>query len=628
MHCSLYGLSIADPARIDRVMNNRANALDIKVMEEVAYKDDFSYFLASAYDANAIEKFSHIFGKCSNENAFPNYLPFSKYSGRDYFYLITYKDWCSLVDGMGDHYYEYLINHVNPILYANAGGGKTYYNLKNECTDNGDYDGVRKYEKLIEQGQNKYLSVIKSHLSNMGFPYEQTIEEYIRYNERNDTKLIINNMNFRFSDLKRIFYKVPISYQNLFERHTYIVGQSGSGKSELIKAICCKSVPYYARIIIDPHGDLANDFAYLEKCRIVDFSKSRFTINPFHLPDKSPQNRELAAQEITDLVGELMEDSSLSRLMQTVAFPIIYTLLKLPYADFSMLRDVIHPTDGIEKLKALENLVEPHHRAIWGDLIGDAYDTTKRSVFNRLQSLLNYSGIYNNLCGNDDFEDVLADPNAGDKYANHGRIIVFSLPITQIGNEVSQTLGRVLMTRLQIFAKRRANIPPREREPFFVFVDEFQNFLSNATAQTLDQFGRKYGLNLILAHQHTAQLTDREIKASVLANTKNKIVGMSNKDTRQALAGEMGLHADDFMDLKAGWFMTKFGSEPPRKIYIRMLKKSSSILCEYVHSKNKTMPSDVWGYTMNQSQYNPKGTQESASEKMRDKPKMKPKFDL
>lgn len=106
---------------------------------------------------------------------------------------------------------------------------------------------------------------------------------------------------------------------------------------------------------------------------------------------------------------------------------------------------------------------------------------------------------------------------------------------------------------------------------------------------------------------------------------------MSNKDTRQALAGEMGLKAEDFEDLNQGFFMVKVDTKAPKKLYFRKVYNSSGYGTEFVTSRNQGTPKDVWGYTMNQSQYNtgnPKGTQENASEKMKDKPKMKPKFDL
>lgn len=603
-----------------------------------------NYVLASAYCDEVIENLSSLFLSGRGVlSCFPNHYIFAKDSGVDYFPLISFENYRQSICGL-ENEIHILCNNVSANYYLQSGEReKTYYHLLNECKSNYDEKRQRYYERIIQGKKDELAREIWQSLQAIGFPYSPTISDYIRYNETNETKYrelkngvkdsIIQRpkyMEFKFSDLKKLFYPSPLSGRIFENGHTYIVGRGGSGKSELLKTIIFQCLyDKTHRIVIDPHGELADDIALINsKKKVVDFSKNRFTINLFDTKDKSSENRELVAQEITDLLGELMEDSSLSRLMKTVAFPIIYTLLRLPYADFSMLRDVIHPTDGVEKLKALENLVEPHHRAIWGDLMGDAYDTTKRSVFNRLQSLLNYSGLYNNLCGKDDFKTVIRQKL--NKREDGTVFVVFSLPSTRIGSEVSQTLGRVLMTRLQIWAKRRGVLPPDEREKMVLFVDEFQNFLSQATAQTLDQFGRKFGLNLVMAHQHTAQLTDREIKASVLANSKNKIVGMSNKDTRQALAGEMGLKAEDFEDLSQGFFMVKVDTKAPKKLYFRKVYNSSGDGTEFVTSHNQGVPEDVWGYTMNQPRHdtsNPKGTRQSASEEA-SKKTYKPKFDL
>lgn len=546
------------PKRIENdARNSQANSLKLRELQQLFTTDAPSirrdlwqkmgqaaccdnYVLASAYCEEVIENLSSLFlFGYGAPSCFPNHYIFAKDSGVDYFPLITFENYKKSICNL-ENEINYLAQYVPSTSYFQSEQrGKTYYNLMNECKDNYDEKGQRYYERIIQEKQKELEREIWQDLQALGFPYKPTIADYIRYNETNDTRYrerktgvkssIIQRpeyMDFKFSDLKKLFYPSPLSWRIFENAHTYIVGRGGSGKSELLKTIIFQCLYEKThRIVIDPHGELADDIALIDgKKKIIDFSKNRFTINLFDTKDKSSENRELVAQEITDLLGELMEDSSLSRLMKTVAFPIIYTLLRLPYADFSMLRDVIHPTDGVEKLKALENLVEPHHRAIWGDLMGDAYDTTKRSVFNRLQSLLNYSGIYNNLCGKDDFKALI--PKKLNREDDGTLFAVFSLPSTKIGSEVSNTLGRVLMTRLQIWAKRRGTLPPQQREKVIVFIDEFQNFLSYATAQTLDQFGRKFGLNLVMAHQHTAQLTDREIKASVLANTKNKIVGV------------------------------------------------------------------------------------------------------
>lgn len=363
-------------------------------------------------------------------------------------------------------------------------------------------------------------------------------------------------------------------------KHTYIVGRGGSGKTVLLKGIFNDMVRS-PRIVIDPHGDLADDLSCFSPStyRIAPHERP-FVINLFEIEDKSLENREVVAQLITDMVAQLVDDAELSRLMETVIFPVVMTLLKLDYADFRMLTDCFNPQTGKERLKALGGFVDSHLKGVWEGLEGKNYDTSKQSIFNRLQSLLNYSTVMKMLCGSDDFKEV-------EKIINARGEIVVSLPVPEIGEAVAITLGRFFVTRMQIWAKERRKIPEKNRFPVYLMIDEFHNFISPVFAKTLDAYGRKFGLFLILAHQHIKQLGDSEIRGSILANTRNKIAGMSNNDTRQAMSKEMSIEASQLEDLKAGHFMAKLDTQKPFIFESRHHKRFNKISeCQYLKSRN------------------------------------------
>lgn len=424
------------------------------------------------------------------------------------------------------------------------------------------------------------------HLKRLGFPYSASFSEYMRFLETNFSGMQFGGQWLSFDNIRALLFPLIPNRPNFKKAHTYIVGRSGSGKSELLKAIYAMSAR--SRIVIDPHGDLSREIASFtngEAYRIAPH-EAPFVINPFELENLTASSRELVAQEITNLMAELVEDSGLSRLMTTIIFPIVYTLLKLDYADFSMLTECINPNSGKERLGALRHLVEAHHRTIWTELESDTYDTSKQSVFNRLQSLLNYQLVIKTTSGRDDFGRAM-------EKVEKGASLIISLPIPVMGEAVAVTLGRFFMTRLQIWAKSRQSTPENERVPVILLVDEFHNFLSHGTAQTLDQFGRKFRLFMVLAHQHIQQITDRELRGAVLANTANKIAGISNAETRQAIAREMMIAPEFLEDLRPGNFFGRFGNELTTPFYARRVRNGNE-QTPYFPSRNAWGVPDPW----------------------------------
>lgn len=425
---------------------------------------------------------------------------------------------------------------------------------------------------------------LRKFLEEKGFPYGNTFQEYIRFLK--NMKYTIGFFSekeakpyfaFKLDYFFKIFVPSKIKSRD-FINHTHIIGRSGSGKSELLKAII-KQMRKRC-ILIDPHGDIADSLDRKHNFRKIAPMEQRFVINPFDIKDKSLDNRELVTEEIIQLLQEIIQDSNVSVLMKTIAFPIISTLLKLSYADFRMFADCINPISGIKYLERLTPLVDDHLKLIWEDLKTDTYDTTKRSIFNRLQSFLNKHKIVSTVCGYDDFGNAMG-------YVEADWNIVVSLPIPLLGEDVSEVLGRFFMCRMQIWAKRRQKLAQEERKPVLLIVDECQNYLSEETARTLDQFGRKFGLYMVLAHQHIGQIDGKGLKGSMLANCKNKIVGYCDDSTISIMSKAMGVPPDEFKDLKSGHFWGLFENQEPLKFYSRMIRyKDYREQVAYVESQN------------------------------------------
>lgn len=396
------------------------------------------------------------------------------------------------------------------------------------------------------------------------------------------------------------------------------MGGSGSGKSELIRTIA--HTLGGDTIIIDPHGTLAKETG--KTGLNIEPRVSRFVVNPFDITDRSPISRQITAQEITDLMKEMIRDVGLSSLMETIAYPIIYTLLKLPYADFKMFSDCIHPTKGKARLKSLRHLVEPIVADTWDDLEADTYDTSKQSIFNRLQGFLNKGSIFETFIGRDDFTNILDL-----EHGLNGQNITINL--AGLGGDVSEILGRMFMTRLQIWARHREGIPEHRLRPVFLIVDEFQNFIGQHIADTLDQYGRKFKLFVILAHQHVGQVSS-DLRGSIMANMKNKIGGSCDYATRMKLQQEMGVPIDEFDKLAVGMFYARHGNDPAYLFRSRQLPNLPPQPLIYCPTQNGTEMTDGWdGH--DQENAIPKGASDDSRATKPAKPRKqgyKPKFEI
>ena len=108
---------------------------------------------------------------------------------------------------------------------------------------------------------------------------------------------------------------------------------------------------------------------------------------------------------------------------------------------------------------------------------------------------------------------------------NAGKILVFSLSKANLGNEVSQVFGRLLIAQIKNLGFRRQHLPKAERRPTFVFVDECQNYVGERIETALTEL-RKYGIHMILANQVIGQNMGTQLTNILMSNTAVKITGI------------------------------------------------------------------------------------------------------
>ena len=121
---------------------------------------------------------------------------------------------------------------------------------------------------------------------------------------------------------------------------------------------------------------------------------------------------------------------------------------------------------------------------------------------------------------------------------DRGKIIIVNLSKGKIGEDNSALLGAMMITKFQLDAMSRANIPADERRDFYLYVDEFQNFATDSFATILSE-ARKYKLNLTMANQYIAQMAE-EVADAVFGNVGTLVSFQVGFDDAEKIAGQFG----------------------------------------------------------------------------------------
>jgi len=138
------------------------------------------------------------------------------------------------------------------------------------------------------------------------------------------------------------------------------------------------------------------------------------------------------------------------------------------------------------------------------------------------------------------------------KLINQKKIILFKLSLGESGSDSVQSYGRFIVGLLRIIAFQRSNIPKPFRTPTYLFIDEFQNFLSEDIEKALTQL-RKYGLHLILANQYIGQQISPAVQKTLFAS--NVIVaGKNERQSLNAISKEINISLYEMMRLSVGQF--------------------------------------------------------------------------
>ena len=299
--------------------------------------------------------------------------------------------------------------------------------------------------------------------------------------------------------------------------HIYIIGKTGTGKSTLIENMTISDINNgYGVALIDPHGDMAEEILdYIPKKRIKDviYFNPADLENPiaFNPLEKVPKDfQHLIASGIVSTFKKIWSESWGPRLEHILRNALL-SLLEYPNSTLLDLPKLL--TDKDFRNKIISYVTHPQVREFWFSEF-EKYSAWLKSeavspILNKIGQFL-ISIPLRNIVGQK--ENTFDLRQAMDE----GKILIVNLAKGKIGEDNCSLLGALLVTKIQLAALSRANQPEDKRKPFYLFVDEIHSFITLSFADILSE-ARKYGLNLVLAHQYIEQLDER-IRAAIFGN--------------------------------------------------------------------------------------------------------------
>lgn len=293
-------------------------------------------------------------------------------------------------------------------------------------------------------------------------------------------------------------------------RHMYVLGKTGMGKSTMLTNLILQDIHNgHGCAFLDPHGDTVEYILKrIPESRIKDVvyfnpSDTEFPIGFNIFEQVKDEEMFLLAAGMMAVFKRIWEGSWSARM----EYILNNTLLALLETPGNTLLDVVRMLqDDDFRKKVVGGIIDPVVKNFWIKefaSFNDKYRTEAIApILNKIGQFFSTS-LIRNILGQQKSTINLRD------IMDNRKILLINLTKGKLGDDNSALLGSLMVTRMQLAAMSRVDIPEAERKDFYVYVDEFQNFVTDSFAVILSE-ARKYRLSLILAHQYIAQLTESE----------------------------------------------------------------------------------------------------------------------
>jgi len=324
-------------------------------------------------------------------------------------------------------------------------------------------------------------------------------------------------------------------------QHVYILGKSGTGKSVLMFNMIIQNIANGDGVcMIDPHGENVEAIlSAIPPNRLKDVVYFNPADTGYHIGFNvleliDPQYKHLVASGLMGIFTKIWANAWSAR-MEYILNNAILALLDTPGTTMLGIPRLLVDKDYRQKIIA--NLKDPVIKAFWVHEYEAWQDRFRNEAIAPIQNKVGQflsTSIIRNIVGQSKSTINIFD------IMNEGKIFLVNVSKGRIGEDNSSLLGGMIITKIQLAAMERVRIPENERQDFYLYVDEFQNFVTDAFAGILSE-ARKYRLNLTVAHQYTAQLISEQnttVRDAIFGNVGTMIVFRVGSDDAEFLENE------------------------------------------------------------------------------------------